>query len=100
MASHKLRKLNKFIQFHHFKFETLDSVLSGMKRNSFLVSIELKNAYLSIPVAFEQIHIESNGIFYHCNALIFGLASAPRVFFTKIMKTEFAHLRQQGISSF
>lgn len=38
-----------------------------------------------------------NGILYHCNALTFGLASAPRVF-TIYMKPVFAY-RQHGISS-
>ena len=78
-----LRTSNKFIQYHHFKMETLNLVLSGIKRNSFFVSIDLKDAYLSVHVAFEHrkhLKMEWNN---HCNALMFGLASAPRVF-TKI----------------
>lgn len=97
-----LKKSNEFIQYHHFKMETLESVLSSVKRNSFFVSIDLKDAYLSVPVNKNHrkyLKFIWNGILYHCNALIFGLASAPRVF-TKIMKPVFAYLRQQGISSF
>lgn len=30
--------------------ETLESVLSSVRRNSFFVSIDLKDAYLSVPV--------------------------------------------------
>ena len=97
-----LRGLNEFIQYHHFKMETLETVLSAVKRNSFFVSIDLKDAYLSVPI-FESdrkyLKFIWNGRLYQCNALIFGLASAPRVF-TKIMKPVFAFLRQQGISSF
>lgn len=92
-----LKKLNEFIQYHHFKMETLESVLSSVRRNSFFVSIDLKDAYLSVPVNKNHrkyLKFIWNGILYHCNALIFGLASAPRVF-TKIMKLVFAYLRQQ-----
>lgn len=82
--------------------ETLESVLSSVRRNSFFVSIDLKDAYLSVPVNKNHrkyLKFIWNGILYHCNALLFGLASAPRVF-TKIMKPVFAYLRQQGMSSF
>lgn len=82
--------------------ETLESVLSSVRRNSFFVSIDLKDAYLSVPVNKNHrkyLKFIWNGILYHCNALLFGLASAPTVF-TKIMKPVFAYLRQQGISSF
>lgn len=77
-----LKKLNEFIQYHHFKMETLESVLSSVRRNSFFVSIDLKDAYLSVPVNKNRrnyLKFILNGILYHCNAQIFGLASAPRV---------------------
>lgn len=45
-----LKQLNEFIQYHHFKMETLESVLSSVRRNSFFVSIDLKDTYLSVPV--------------------------------------------------
>jgi hypothetical protein len=97
-----LKKLSEFVQYHHFKMETMDSILSSIKKNSYFVSIDLKDAYLSVPInKMDRKYLKFfwNGILYHCNALIFGLASAPRVF-TKIMKPVFAFLRQQGISSF
>lgn len=97
-----LMKLNEFITYHHFKMETLDVVLSSIKRNSFFVSIDLKDAYLSVPIYKNDrkyLKFFWKGVLYQCNALIFGLASAPRVF-TKLMKPIFAFIRQQGISSF
>lgn len=97
-----IKKLNEFVQYRHFKMETLESVLSSIRKNSFFVSIYLKDAYLPVPVNKndrKNLKFIWNGILYHCNALMFGLASAPRVF-TKIMKPVFAYLRQQGISSF
>lgn len=45
-----LMKLIKFISYHHFKMETLDVVLSSIKRYSYFVSIDLKDAYLSVPI--------------------------------------------------
>lgn len=82
--------------------ETLDVVLSSIKRNSYFVSIDLKDAYLSIPIDIHDrkyLKFLWKGVLYQCNALTFGLASAPRVF-TKLMKPIFAYIRQQGISSF
>jgi hypothetical protein len=82
--------------------ETLDSILSSIKKNSFFVSIGVKDVYLSVPINRmdrKYLIFFWNEILYHCNALIFGLASAPRVF-AKIMKPVFAFLRQQGIASF
>lgn len=45
-----LMKLNEFISYHHFKMDTLDVVLSSIKRYSYFVSIDLKDAYLSVPI--------------------------------------------------
>lgn len=45
-----LMKLNEFISYHHFKMDTLDVVLSSVKRYSYFVSIDLKDAYLSVPI--------------------------------------------------
>lgn len=45
-----LMKLNEFISYHHLKMETLDVVLSSIKRYSYFVSIDLKDAYLSVPI--------------------------------------------------
>lgn len=97
-----LMKFNEFISYHHFKMETLDVVLSSIKRYSYFVSINLKDAYLSVPIDMKDrkyFKFLWKGVLYQCNALIFGLASAPRVF-TKLMIPIFAFIRQQGISSF
>ena len=45
-----LMRLNEFISYHQFKMETLDVVLSSIKRNSYFVRIDLKDAYLSVPI--------------------------------------------------
>ena len=71
-----------------------------LQRNDWLVSIDLKDAYLSIQIA------EGDRKFYVCFlwkektyefwCLLFGLSSAPRVF-TKLLKSVMALLRRQGI---
>ena len=77
-------------------------VLSSIKRNYYFVSIDLKDAYLSVPIDINDRKYWKflwKGVLYKCNALIFCLTSAPRDFI-KFMKPIFAYIRQQGISSF
>lgn len=97
-----LKKLNKFVEYHHFKQETLDVVLKSIKKGSFLTSLDLTDAYFSIPMHFSCIKylkfIWKNKL-YAFQCLPFGISSAPRVF-TKIMKVVFSHIRSLGISSF
>ena len=79
-----LMRLNEFISYHHFKMETLDVVLSSIKRISYFVSIDMKDAYLSVPIDINDkkyLKFLWKEVFCQCNALIFGLASAPRVCF-------------------
>ena len=54
--------------------------------------------YLLILMTGKKLKFLWKGVPYQCNALIFGLASAPRVF-TKINETYF-YIRQREISSF
>ena len=41
-----LNNLNKFVVYHHFKIDTICSVVNMMKQNCFMASIDLKDAYL------------------------------------------------------
>ena len=49
-----LKELNKFVKYHHFKMETLKCALTLLRPNSFLASIDLKDAYFTIPMAGEH----------------------------------------------
>ena len=40
-----LKKLNKFVACHHFKMESFKHVISMMKPNCFMASVDLKDAY-------------------------------------------------------
>ena len=62
-----------------------------------MASIDLKDAYYSIPVAKEDrkfLMFQWKGT-YQFTCLSNGLSSAPRIF-TKILKPVFAHLRSLG----
>ena len=90
--------LNQFITYHHFKMDTIDTVINLMRTNCFMGSIDLSNAYFSIPVL--QAHRRflrfkwRDCLFQFC-VLPNGLSSGPRVF-TKVLKPVYAHLRQLG----
>ena len=63
-----------------------------------MASVDLKDAYYSIPIAAEDrqlLKFEWEGNYFHFTCLPNGLASAPRLF-TKLLKLVFANLRAQG----
>ena len=94
-----LRPLNKFIIRKHFKMENLQNVTQLVRKGDYMVTIDLKDAYFSIPI--HQSHRKflrfswRNQLFQFA-ALPFGLTSAPRVF-TKVLKPVIANMRQRGI---
>ena len=90
--------LNKFIQYHHFKMDTIETVMNLMRLNCFMASIDLTNAYFSIPWAEEHrclLRFVWLDKLYQFTVFPNGLSSAPRIF-TKILKPVYAHLRQLG----
>lgn len=78
--------------------ETLQSATNAMRKNCFFGSVDLSEAFYSIPVIkadrkyFRFIH---NNQKYQFRALIMGYTHSPRVF-TKILKPVFAKLRSNG----
>jgi len=49
-----LNNLNKFVVYHHFEMDTIWSAVNMMKQNCFMASIDLKDAYCSVPIFVEQ----------------------------------------------
>lgn len=76
--------------YHHFKQETLDTILNNINRGDFFTSTDLKDAYFSIPIhENERKYLKIwNGQLYRFTSLPFGIASAPHDF-TKILKPIF-----------
>ena len=98
-----LKPLNKaFIRPRRFRMETLATVLLSLDRGLWATSIDLKDAYLHIPIhrAYHRfLAFRYKGIDYAFRALPFGLSTAPRVF-TRVTKVVLAFLRRKGILVF
>jgi hypothetical protein len=93
-----LKGLNKFIEYHHFKMESLSTVISLVKRNCYMASVDLKDAYYSVPIANEHqkyLKFLWRGELYKFVCFPNGLAFCPRKF-TKLLKPISSSLRQLG----
>ena len=93
-----LKKLNTYVVYHHFKMESIWSAIRLMTPNCFMASIDLKDAYYSVPIASEDqkyLKFEWDNTLYQFTCFPNGLACCPRKF-TKLMKPVFAMLRQMG----
>ena len=96
-----LKKLNKFVAYHHFKMESLKHVISMMRPNCFMASVDLRDAYYSVPIHQDHqkyLKFEWQGQLYQFTCLPNGLACAPRLF-TKLLKPAYSTLRKQGFQS-
>ena len=94
-----LKPLNRFLSRQKFKMEGAKVIRDILQKDDWMVSIDLKDAYLSVPVAKEDrrfLRFRWKGTLYEFQCLPFGLSSAPRVF-TKLLKSVVALFRRQGI---
>ena len=94
-----LKKLNSFVEVPHFKMEGIHTVNNQVMKADWLIKIDLKDAYFSIPI--DQDHrkflcLQVGDQIYQFNCLPFGLTSAPWVF-TKTLKPVVALGRELGI---
>ena len=48
-----LKDLNEDVEFSHFKMETFADILKLVKSNCYMASLDIKDAYYTIPVAEE-----------------------------------------------
>ncbi|KAH9640446.1 hypothetical protein HF086_018112 [Spodoptera exigua] len=96
-----LKSLNQFINTSHFKLEDLRTVLKLISRNSYLCTIDLKDAYYLIKIDKDYrkyLRFQFEESIYEFNILPFGLNTAPFVF-TKVMKPVIRLLRTRGYLS-
>ena len=94
----KLKELNRFIVYHHFKMDNIENCIHLMKPMCFMASIDLSDAYFSVPVDpshKKYLKFLWNGRLYQFTCLAQGLSCAPRVF-TKLRKPAYSHLRLKG----
>ena len=94
-----LKPLNQFLPYEHFKMEGIHMVRDLLRKGDFMIKIDLKDAYFTVPLCQEHqkfVRFNWEGTLYEFACLPFGLSIAPRVF-TKILKPVVALLRQLGI---
>ena len=89
------KNFNKHVTLRHFKIDSLNTALDMVRKNCYMASIGLTDAYYSVPVATvdqKYLMIQFEGIRYVCPPN--GLSPVPRIF-TKPMKPLLSSLRQK-----
>lgn len=93
-----LKGLNESIEYVHFKMESLTCAIQLMKEKCYMASIDLTDAYYTVPIAVEHrkyLRFKWKNTLYQYICLPNGLASAPR-YFTKLLKPVYSTLRSKG----
>lgn len=93
-----LKKLNKFITTDHFKMEDIRTAIKLLSKDSFLASIDLRDAFNLISIQVNNrkfLRFSWKGQLFEFTCLPFGLCTAPWVF-TKLLKPVANLLRKSG----
>lgn len=93
-----LKHFNTHIAYHHFKMESIHQVIDIIRKDVYMASIDLKDAFYSIPIhpkhqKYLKFFIENKIYQYTC--MPNGYGPAMRIF-TKVSKVPFSHLRSRG----
>ena len=94
-----LSTLNDYITSSHFHMETPQSVLRSIRPGDWMVSLDLQDAYLQVPVHHDSrryLRFVVAGKSFQFRVLCFGLTTAPQVF-TRIMAPVSAILHRYGV---
>ncbi len=93
-----LKEFNKSVSYNHFKMDTLQTITNLMTQNCFMASVDLKDAYYSIPVHRSHrkyLKFFWNQKLYQFTCMPNGLSCCPRLF-TKILKPPLTALHKKG----
>ena len=94
-----LKALNNFVEYSHFKMEGIHMLRDLLRKDDYMVKLDLKDAYFTVPVWINHqkyLRFLWKDTMWEFACLPFGLASAPRVF-TKIMKPVVGMLHKMGV---
>ena len=90
-----LKHLNKYLEYKHFKMQTLQTILTLIQPNCYMATIDLKDAYYSVKIDGN----DTCFLKFLCNSKLLkfvvlpnGLSPGPRKF-TKLTKPPLAILR-------
>ena len=93
-----LKGLNQFVTYHHFKMETLQSIVRLVEKNCYMASLDLKDAYYTVgvnPSHRKYLRFIWKNVLYQFTCLPKGLSPCPRKF-TKLLKPPHTELHKKG----
>ena len=94
-----LSTLNHYVTSSRFHMETPRSVLNSIRPGDWMISLDLQDAYLQVPVHHDSrrfLRFVVDGKPFQFRVLCFGLTTAPQVF-TRIMAPVSAILHRHGV---
>jgi hypothetical protein len=95
---------NAFCQHLPFKYETLREVLTFLHRNGFIATWDLKAGYFHLlihPRFWTYFGFQSDGVYYHYNAVCFGWSEACLVYTTVMQEVAMEiRIRKTPLSSY
>jgi len=94
-----LSGLNRHLVIPRFHMESALTIMSSLKQGDWVVSIDIKDAYLHVPIHPEfrkYLHLAFLGKVYRFRVLPFGVATAPYVF-TRLVSAMAAAIRLRGV---
>ena len=90
--------LNGFVDVSHFHMETTQSVLQSLRVGDWMVSLDLQDAYLQVPVhssSRRYLRFCMERLVFQFRALCFDLSTAPQVF-TRVMDPVSSIMHRHG----
>ena len=93
-----LKKLNMYAAKAHFKMDTLHTITKLIRKDCFMASIDLKDAYYSVPISRKDrkyLQFLWQDTLFQFTCLPNGLSCAPRKF-TKLLKPALSELHLRG----
>ena len=95
-----LKQFNEWVEYQHFKMDTLDTVTRMMKPGCSMASVDLNDAYYAVPIhsdhqKYRNRKFRFNGTLYQYTCLPNGLSSTPRIF-TNLLQPVYSTLHNKG----